>query len=97
MESFAYAYLLRCSDGSFYAGSTEDLSARIDRHNAGLAATWTRNRRPVELVYFEAFANLDLALRRERQWKRWANAKKEALVAGDLTQLKELSKRAKSR
>jgi predicted GIY-YIG superfamily endonuclease len=87
-----YAYLLKCSDGSLYAGSTSDLQARIDRHNAGRAATWTKARLPVELAYFEAFSTIDEAIRRERQWKRWTHAKKEALIAGDVAQLKALSK-----
>jgi putative endonuclease len=47
---------------------------------------------PVELAYFEAFSTIDEAIRRERQWKRWTHAKKEALIAGDVAQLKALSK-----
>jgi predicted GIY-YIG superfamily endonuclease len=92
MERF-FTYLLRCSDGSLYAGSTSDLQAQVGRHNAGLAATWTKARLPVELVYFEEFSTKDQALSRERQWKGWTYAKKEALIAGDVAQLKTLSKR----
>jgi predicted GIY-YIG superfamily endonuclease len=84
--------LLKCSDGSFYAGSTIDLQARVERHNAGCAATWTKVRLPVELVYFEEFSTKSQAIDRERQWKGWSRAKKEALIAGDVGQLKALAK-----
>ena len=52
-----YVYLLRCRDGTLYAGYTTDLTRRVAAHNAGKGAKYTRSRRPVVLVYWEACAN----------------------------------------
>jgi putative endonuclease len=75
-----FAYLLRCGDGSLYAGSTLDLAAREARHNAGQGAKYTAGRRPVRLVYSEAFDSQQAAMARERELKRLPKAKKEELV-----------------
>ena len=83
-----FAYILRCADGALYVGATKDLSLRITKHNEGSAAQFTAGRRPVELVYSEAHATRDAAFARERQIKGWTRVKKEALIAGDLGQLK---------
>ncbi|MGH7771487.1 MAG: GIY-YIG nuclease family protein [Candidatus Binatia bacterium] len=85
-----YVYVLRCADDSFYVGSAQNLDVRLKAHNAGRGATYTFKHRPVRLVYSEAFGSE--ALRRERQLKRWASGKKEALIAGDLDRLKHLGK-----
>jgi putative endonuclease len=74
-------YLLRCRDGSLYAGSTNDLAARLERHSAGLGARYTRSRLPVELVYVARVRNRSLALRREAALKGLTRAEKLALVA----------------
>ncbi len=88
-----FVYILLCSDGSYYIGSTDDLPARVARHNRAEGAAYTACRRPVKLVYSEtALAEAD-AVRRERQIKHWTRAKKEALIAGDKERLKSLSKR----
>ena len=76
-----FTYFLRCADGSLYCGYTTDLDARVATHNAGKGAAYTRSRRPVVLVWSEAFATLSEALRREAEIKRWPKARKEALVA----------------
>lgn len=73
--------ILRCADNSLYIGETNDLQRRLARHNAGTAANHTATRRPVQLVYSEAFAPQEDALKRERQLKQWTRAKKEALIA----------------
>ena len=88
-----FVYILRCSDGSYYVGQTEDVQQRVHDHNEGRGATWTATRRPVELVYQESFDELDSVVRREAQLKRWSRAKKEALISGDRKQLKALSRR----
>lgn len=75
-------YLLSCSDGSLYCGSTENLKNRIKEHNAGEAAVWTKRRRPVKLVYFETHKSLLDARRREKQIKGWTIAKKMNLIKG---------------
>jgi putative endonuclease len=87
-----YVYILRCSDGSYYVGSTCNLEERLRAHNEGRAATHTSEHRPVCLVYSEALPTEEEAIRRERQIKGWSRSKKEALISGDLERLKVLSK-----
>ena len=76
--------------GSLYVGETNDVSSRLTRHNAGTAAAHTAKRGPVRLVYTERYPTREGCLRRERQLKRWTRAKKEALIAGDKSALKNL-------
>ena len=78
-----WVYLLRCRDGSYYAGHSDDLEARLWQHREGLGCDWTSRRRPVELVWCEAAPTREEALAFERRVKRWTRAKKEALIAGD--------------
>ena len=75
-----YVYLLRCGDGTLYAGFTNDLARRLGAHNAGRGAKYTRGRRPVELVYWESFSNKSSALRREYAIKRLPRGQKLALI-----------------
>ena len=86
-----YVYILRCQDESLYIGESDELKARIDRHNDGRGCVYTASRLPVTLVYAEQFATRIEAVKRERQLKRWTREKKEALIAGDLRKLKRLS------
>jgi len=74
-------YLVRCADGTFYAGSTTDVAARVRAHNEGRGAKYTSGRRPVSVVYRELCASRSAAFRREHQLKRLTRAQKEALVA----------------
>ena len=92
MKKQYYFYILRCSDNSYYTGTTTDLNTREESHNAGRGANYTRIRRPVHLVYHETFDVFEDAVRRERQVKRWSRAKKEALIKGNIGKLKKLSK-----
>ena len=85
-----YVYILRCSDNSLYIGETDDLDARVKRHNDGTACAFTSRRRPVALVYSEVHQTCAAALNRERQLKGWTGAKKEALIAGDSALLNRL-------
>lgn len=78
-----YVYILKCKDNSFYTGWTTDLSKRIQRHNLGLGAKYTRSRRPVELIYFETFENKSEALKREYQIKQLTRKQKEKLIEGN--------------
>lgn len=87
-----YMYILECSDGSFYTGSTTDLRIRLEQHQNGEGAEHTRKYSPVRLVYFESFERIDLAFKREKQVQGWTRAKKLALIQGDIERLKELSK-----
>lgn len=78
-----YAYIVECSDGSYYAGWTNDLEARIRHHNEGKqGAKYTRSRRPVTLVYYEEFATPQEAMSREWHIKRLTRREKEELVKG---------------
>jgi predicted GIY-YIG superfamily endonuclease len=87
-----FVYILRCSDGSFYVGHSENPEERVAAHNGGRGAAWTACRTPVVLAFKEPCATEEDAVRRERQIKRWTHAKKEALVDGNLARLKALSK-----
>jgi predicted GIY-YIG superfamily endonuclease len=87
-----WVYLLRCADGSYYAGHTEDLEARLWQHDQGICCEWTRRRRPVELVWCEAAPARYEAIAFERRIKGWSRAKKEALIAGDWTRIGWLAK-----
>jgi len=84
-----YAYLVRCRDGSLYAGWTNDLEARVKAHNAGEGAKYTRSRSPVELVYFEEFETREGAMSREWHLKRLTRAEKLALISQNRNQTKE--------
>lgn len=75
-----YAYLLRCGDGSLYAGYTTDLRRRERAHNAGKGAKYTRSRLPVVLAYFEEFETEHDARSREWRLKRMTHAEKARLI-----------------
>lgn len=90
-----FMYILECNDGSYYTGSTTDLDKRLNEHNAGLGADYTKKRLPVKLIYFEEFQRIDEAFKREKQIQNWSRAKKEALMKGELAKLIELSKSKK--
>jgi len=76
-----FVYLLRCADGTLYAGYARDPDARERVHNAGRGAKYTAGRRPVQLVFFQAYGSIGDALRAERRLKRQTRLEKEALVA----------------
>ncbi|MBQ3716699.1 MAG: GIY-YIG nuclease family protein [Fibrobacter sp.] len=88
----SYMYILKCSDGSYYTGSTRDLEKRVMEHNMGMGANYTRKHLPVELVYFEEFQRVDDAYAREKQVQGWTRSKKEALIKGQFGKLTDLSK-----
>lgn len=75
-----YAYMLRCSDNSIYSGYTNDLEKRLEVHNSGKGAKYTRARLPVELEYFEEFDDKKEALKREREFKKYSHAEKENII-----------------
>ena len=91
----AWTYILRCSDGSFYTGSTNgDLESRVWQHNndRDYAAAFTWKRRPVVLLYAERFDTVDAAFFREKQIQGWSRAKKIALIEERGADLPELSR-----
>lgn len=98
MSDGAFVYILHCSDGSHYCGTTrQELELRVAGHNSGVLGGYTSTLRPVVLVYSEWFQRITDAIAVERQIKGWSRAKKEALIRGDFDALRELSKRSSKR
>lgn len=87
-----WVYVLKCSDGSYYTGHTDDLEIRIAAHQQGTFGGYTSKRLPVKLVFCDDFPTRDDAFERERQIKGWTRRKKEALIQGDWAKLIEYSK-----
>ena len=88
-----FMYILRCSDGSYYTGSTVNLEIRFHQHQHGEGAHYTKKRLPVELIYFEEYLRIDEAFYREKQVQHWSRKKKEALIASKYSDLPELAKK----
>jgi putative endonuclease len=88
-----WIYILRCADGSYYLGHTDNLEQRISAHAQGaIPGCYTESRRPVLLVYSQAFPTRYEALAMERRVKGWSRAKKEALMRGDWSEISRLAK-----
>ena len=77
-----YVYLVRCSDGSIYTGITDNVEARLKKHNSGRGAKYTAQRRPVTLLHSEELPDQGSAMRREAQIKNWNRVQKETLAKG---------------
>ena len=75
-----YVYILKCSDDTLYTGFTVDILKRLDTHNNGLGAKYTRGRVPVELVYQEALSSKSEAMKREIAIKRLNRQAKLKLI-----------------
>ena len=91
------AYILRCSDGRYYTGHTDDLERRIAQHQQGEFCSFTSRRRPVHLVWSENFSSRLEALEAERVVGGWSKAKKEALIAGDWLKVRFFAKPPRER
>ena len=85
-------YFLRLLSGSLYIGASTDLAQRLDDHFAGHACETTRFDRAKAVLRVEVFGTFVEARARETQLKRWARAKKEALISGDFERLRSLSR-----
>jgi len=85
-----YVYILRCSDDSYYVGSTHDLEHRLEEHHAGSYPGYTSHRLPVRLMWSSEFPTEHDAFLTERQIKGWSRAKKEALIRGNLEGVHEI-------
>ena len=77
-----FTYLARCNDNSLYTGSCINIKAREAKHNKGEGAKYTKQRRPIKIIYSETHNTLSDARKREAQIKRWAKEKKENLIKG---------------
>ena len=92
-----YVYILRSSSNELYIGQTNNLDNREKQQlsKGDKAAKFIKDGAEFILVYTEEYDSRLRSMRRERQLKGWSRAKKEALIARDLTKLKNLSKRKK--
>ena len=88
----AYTYILKCSDGSLYTGSTKNLEFKLAQHLNGEGSNYTRKKLPVKLVYFEEYDRIDSAFIREKQIQGWSRAKKLALINNKINFLNDLAK-----
>ena len=75
-----YTYIVECSDHTLYTGWTTDLAKRLNAHNSGTGAKYTRARRPVKLVYYEEYETKQEATRREYAIKQLSAAQKRRLI-----------------
>lgn len=75
-----YVYILECADGTYYTGWTTCLGRRIEEHNSGKGAKYTRGRGPVKIVYHEAFETKEEAMSREYAIKKLTRKEKEFLI-----------------
>src|SRR4029077_16844960 len=94
-RAMPFAYIVECSDGTYYAGSTWNLERRIGEHNEGLGAEYTKRRRPVRLVWSVQLNRIDEAFRVEKQIQGWGRAKRLALIEGRYDDLPGLARTAK--
>lgn len=86
-------YIVLCRDNSYYTGVTNDLDRRLAEHNMGLdPSCYTYSRRPVRLVYMEAYDDPNEAIRREKQIRGWSRKKKQAIITMNRRKLVELSR-----
>lgn len=88
-----WVYILRCADGSYYTGHTDNLENRINQHSTGvIQSCYTFKRRPIELVFSQEFLTCEEALSSEQQIKGWSRKKKEAMIRGDWAEVSRLAR-----
>ena len=83
-----YIYILKCKDGTYYTGYTNNIEKRVSIHNDKKGAKYTRGRTPVTLVYEESFETKTEALKREYMIKQMSRAEKEALIHSKAEELR---------
>jgi len=88
-----WIYILRCRDGSYYTGHTDDLERRLAQHESGeIPDCYTFSRRPAQFVFSQSFTTREEALAAERQIKGWSRKKKEAMMRGDWEEVSRLAR-----
>lgn len=92
-----WVYILRCADGSYYTGHTDNLENRIGQHQAGVCGGYTAERLPVVLAWSQECATREEALGAELHVKGWSRKKKEAMMRGDWSEVSQLAKKDFSR
>ncbi len=89
-----YVYILKCADGTFYTGITSNLDKRLREHHSGSHKnSYTYKRRPVNLVFYTSFTDVNLAILTEKKLKKWSQAKKIALLNSEFEKLPNLAKK----
>jgi len=78
-----FLYILKCNDGSYYTGHTDEIEKRITEHMLGSTPSYTSTRLPIELVFMQNFNSRTEAIDMERGVKKWFRNKKEALIEGN--------------
>jgi putative endonuclease len=87
-----FVYILKCSDNSYYTGVTNNLERRLYEHEHSTDPdSYTFNKRPLTLVFYEAFQDINQAIAFEKKVKGWTRKKKEALIERNWDKLKELA------
>ena len=86
-------YILLCANGTYYTGSTKFLEKRIQQHQNGQGANYTRKHLPVTIIYYEEYSRIDHAFYREKQIQKWSQKKKEALIEGRTGELPKLARK----
>jgi putative endonuclease len=92
VEGLSWIYIIECSNSTLYIGHTSNVKTRLNYHTNGAGARHTRLLAPLKLVYVEGPMALEVAVKRERQLKKWSRAKKLALIRDDKDELKRLSR-----
>ena len=87
----AFVYMLLCSNGSYYTGSTINLERRLFEHSKGIGSKHTSKHAPVRLVYVEEIQGIREAYNREHQIKKWTRKKKESLINDEISILEKLA------
>lgn len=91
---YYYVYILKCSDNTFYTGVTSNIDKRLTEHIDGKHKNnYTFNRRPLSLEFYAEFSNVQQAITKEKQIKKWSQKKKVALINGDFDSLPNLAKK----
>ena len=89
-----YVYILECADKTFYTGVTSNLTKRLYEHRSGYhTSSYTYKRRPINLVFFTSFTEINYAIAFEKKIKKWSKVKKQALINSDFKKLPNLAKK----
>ena len=90
----SYVYVLKCADQTYYTGITSNLTKRIFEHESGKHKdSYTSTRRPIELVFYAEFTDINTAIEKEKKVKKWSRTKKEALINDNFEDLPNLAKK----
>ncbi|WP_054851499.1 GIY-YIG nuclease family protein [Olleya sp. ITB9] len=90
----SYVYILKCSDNTYYTGVTSNLNNRLLEHKLGKHyESYTYSRRPILLMFYTDFTDINIAISTEKQIKKWSKSKKEALINNEYDKLPNLAKK----